>query len=115
MQSSQGLDPAELTPFIPEGILSDYQNVSLKNGWTGALGVFISVSVGIYAGLMCRSMQDSWIYASLFSFEALISAGITMFVKSYGIRRATKLFVMYFMLTAISTPIAAWFSFRFLD
>lgn len=93
---------------------SQFENESpFKKYWNRAFGLFISVTVGIYAGLMCRTMQEAWIYAALFCGESLICACIAGIIKTYSFKRSITAFAVYYIISAIATPITTWLSYQF--
>ncbi|EAY11356.1 hypothetical protein TVAG_379380 [Trichomonas vaginalis G3] len=85
----------------------------LKKLWNRLFGLFICVCVGIYAGLMCRTMQESWIYAALFCGESLVCACVAGIIKTYSFKKSITAFAIYYLISAIVTPITTWLSFAF--
>jgi uncharacterized membrane protein len=81
--------------------------------WHRFFGLFISVTVGVYAGLVSRTMQESWIYSAIFCSEALLCAFLAVFLKTYTFKKAITGFSCYFLLSALLAPSTSWFKDRF--
>ena len=104
----------ETVETVPYGDLAEEEDDNpCKKIWNRFFGLFISVTVGIYAGLMCRTMQESWIYAALFLGEALICACVAGIIKTYSFKRSITNFAIYYVISAIATPISTWLAFQF--
>ena len=95
------------------GMTEDEEDHPFKKVWNRLFGLFIAITVGIYAGLMCRTMQEAWIYSALFCGEALVCACVAGIVKTYSFKRSITSFAIYYALSAITTPISTWLGFQF--
>lgn len=113
-QGQVGMDVTETTAFLPKGDQQqdEYQPSKAKKIWNRFFGIFVSVTIGVYAGLICRTMQEAWIYAALFCGEALVCACIAGIIKTYSFRKSITAFAVYFLISAVFTPIATWAEFR---
>ena len=104
----------ETVETVPYGDMApDEEDHPCKKIWNRMFGLFIAITVGIYAGLMCRTMQESWIYAALFCGEALVCACVAGIIKTYSFKRSITSFAIYYVLSAITTPISTWLGFQF--
>ena len=72
------------------------------------LGIFISITIGFFAGLSCKAIQESFIYSGLFFGECLICLCVSGLIKTLSLKNIILSFSFYFISAAISTPIAAW-------
>lgn len=106
----------ENTPFLDSSHTpqTEVEPLTAKKIGNRFLGVFIAITVGVYSGLISRTMQEAWIYASLFCGEALICACIAGIVKQYNFKKSLTHFALYFIISAISAPISCYLGFRFL-
>jgi hypothetical protein len=99
----------ESAPFLEGKALNDEPPASpLLKLWNRFLGLFIAVSVGIYAGVVSRTAQEAWLYATIFCSEALICAAIAVFLKTYTFKKALTGFSAYFLISAFLAPSARW-------
>ena len=104
------VDPVETVPY--SDLETEEEEKPLQKLWNRMFGLFIAVTVGIYAGLMCRTMQESWIYAALFCCESLICACVAGIVKTYSFKRSITSFAIYYVISAVATPISTWLGFQ---
>ena len=102
--------PHESTPFLNP--THDENSIS-KSLWLYCFNLIIAITVGIYAGLTSRSMQESWIYSTIFCAEALICSIVSLFIKSYSLKKALTSFTFYFIVTAMISPLCCWLCFKF--
>jgi hypothetical protein len=107
-------DNMESTPFLDSATSSDDSKPSVaKKLWNRFFGAFVSVTIGIYAGLLCRTMQESWKFAAIFSGESFICAALAVLIKAHALRKSITSFAIYFLASAVCSPIACWFRFKF--
>ncbi|KAK8886456.1 hypothetical protein M9Y10_041919 [Tritrichomonas musculus] len=106
----------ETTPFLDSVNPSQPENEPLTAKKIGNkfFGVFVSITVGVYSGLISRTMQEAWIYASLFCGEALICACVAGIVVPFSYKKSITSFALYFLISAICTPISSYLGYRFL-
>lgn len=109
-------EAAETTPFLDSSPSpqTEIEPLTAKKIGNRFFGVFVSITVGVYSGLISRTMQEAWIYASLFCGEALICACISGIVKTYSFKKSLTSFALYFIVSAISAPISCYLGYRFL-
>jgi hypothetical protein len=69
--------------------------------------------VGIYAGLVSRTMQEAWIYATIFCSEALVCGCLAAVLKTYTFKKAITGFSCYFLISAFIAPASCWFKDHF--
>ena len=105
-------EPVETATFGGDGQQEDEPSTA-KKIWNRFFGVFVSITIGVYAGLMCRTMQEAWIYSALFCGEALVCACVAGIIKTYSFKRSITTFAIYFVISAISTPVSCWLGFQF--
>lgn len=104
-------DALENTPFLGDSVSEDKSFLKLLG--QQSLNLLISITVGLYAGFSCRSMQEAWIYATIFCAEGLICSISATFIKTYSIRKALTSFCFYFVLSGIISPSCCWLCFKF--
>jgi hypothetical protein len=107
-------DELERTPFLDPAQSAAAQPPEVpvstaKRVWNRLFGLFVSVTIGCYAGFVCPTMQDAWIYTALFIGEALVCACVAGIIKTATFKRSITGFVIYFIISAVVTPIACWF------
>lgn len=109
-------ESTENTPFLdssptkqPEIELSTTKKIGNR-----LFGVFVAITVGVYSGLISRTMQESWIYATLFCGEALICACIAGIVNSFSFKKSLTSFALYFIISAVAAPISCYLGHTFL-
>jgi hypothetical protein len=68
----------------------------------------VAVAVGIYAGIISRTMHEAWIYSTIFCSEALICAAVAVFLKTYTLKKSIAGFSLYFLTSAALAPLAWW-------
>lgn len=109
-------EATENTPFLDSlsPVQIENEPLTAKKIGNRFFGIFVSITVGVYSGLVSRTMQEAWIYASLFCGEALICACISGIVKSYSFKKSITSFALYFLTSSISTPISCYLGYRFL-
>jgi hypothetical protein len=101
----------ETIPFLDmaQGNSTEEQQPTLaKKIWNRVFGVFVSITIGVYIGFSCVTMQDAWIHAASFCGEALICACVAGIVKTPSFKRSIFGIALYFTISAVSTPIACW-------
>lgn len=106
-------EPVESMPFGGELPDEEEEKSPLLRIWNRFFGLFIAVTVGIYAGLMCRTMQEAWIYSALFLGEALICACVAGIIRSYSLKRSITSLAIYYVISAVASPISCWLGFQF--
>ena len=104
-------------PFVDYNVTSSssIDGASNKKMPNLFLGFLISVVIGIYAGLLSRVMQESWIYSMLFCFEALASGCIAAIIKNITLRRTICSFAFYFISSATITPLTCFLHLKFYE
>ena len=107
----------ETLPFLHDNETSvedsKYEISPAKKIFNICFNVFLSISIGAYAGLSCRSMQEAWIYAAMFIGEAMVCACIAGIIKTYSFRKSLSSFTVFFVISAIVSPASCWLSFQF--
>jgi hypothetical protein len=106
-------DPLERTPFLSEPSTLSSDTHTTKTLWSKIYGVLVSVVLGIYAGLACETVQESWMYAVMFIGEALICACIAGIIQSPSLRRSVTGFAIYFVVSAVFTPLSCWMGLQY--
>ena len=107
-------DEDEKQPFLESTTpVKDGEPFTAKRIWKKFFEIFVSIALGVYAGFICRTMQEAWLYAALFSGEALVCACVSGLVKSYSFKKSISAFSLYFVISAITTPIASWLQLMF--
>ena len=71
-------------------------------------GVIIAISIGIFAGMSCKSTTESLLYSALFLGECFICVCISGIVKTLSFKNSIIAFAVYFGICAIITPLASW-------
>lgn len=109
-------EATEATPFLDSlnPIQLESEPSTSKKIGNRFFGVFVSIIIGIYAGFISRTMQEAWVYAALFCGEALICSCLSGIIKSYSFKKTITSFALYFLVSAISTPIFCFLSYRLL-
>jgi hypothetical protein len=107
-------DQYERTPFLDLAASTTTQPPEIpvspaKKIWNRVFGIFVSITIGCYAGLICPTMQEAWLYTALFIGEALVCACVSGIIKTPSFKRSITGFVIYFLISALFTPIACWF------
>lgn len=102
----------ENKPFIDTNSNSQEESFLKKIGQR-FFGIFIAFSIGIYAGIICRTIHEAWIYAALFCGEALLCILISGAIKTYSIKKIISTFSLYFTISALTTPVTCWINFKF--
>jgi hypothetical protein len=108
-------DPVETTPFLadqPSGSDNPPPS-SFRKIWNRAFSVFVAITLGVYAGLVCDTVQEAWIYSALFFGEALVCACIAGVIQTPSFRKSITAFAVYFIISAVSTPIACWIGLQY--
>jgi hypothetical protein len=106
MQSSEIAD--ETLPFLDSKTPEEPQSSAIVKLWHRFFGLFVAIAVGLYAGIVSRTMQESWIYATIFCSEALICAAAAVFLKTYTLKKAITGFSAYFLISAFLAPCSFW-------
>jgi hypothetical protein len=107
-------DYLETTPFLESEQNAEESKPSVARKFLNRFfGAFVSVTIGVYAGLISRTMQEAWIYAALFSAECLVCACIAAVIKTHSFRKSIASFAVYFLVSALFAPVSCWFWFRF--
>ena len=102
----------ERVPFVGESD-DDSDRPWLRVHWQKTLfGLFVSIAVGFYAGFICRSLQESWIYSALFCGEALICACLAGIIQTYSLRKSVTSLSVYFVASAATAPFATWLRYK---
>lgn len=109
-------EPTETTPFLESVSPPQTENEPLTAKKIGNkfFGIFVSITVGVYSGLISRTMQEAWIYSFLFFGEAIICACIAGIVKTYSFKKSLNSFALYFLISATFSPISCYLAYRFL-
>lgn len=109
-------NPSENTPFLENvNPVQESEILSSKKLGNRFFGIFVSISIGIYSGLISRTAQESWIYATLFSFEAIICAVVASFkFKNFALKKSITSFSVYFAISAFISPVSHFIGYRFL-
>jgi galactitol-specific phosphotransferase system IIC component len=97
----------ERIPFLRQTEINsndELQHFSFQGIWN-RVGFLISVVVGVYAGMNCQTMRESWLYGASFCGEALICAGISRLVRAPTFKRSIFTIGVWFMVSGIVTPI----------
>lgn len=102
----------ETTPFAPKGEQVSEES-TFSRIWNRFFGLFVSTVIGVYAGLISRTMQEAWIYAALYCGEALVCACVAGIIKSYSFKKTVTNFALYFVISAVATPISCWLGIHF--
>ena len=104
----------ERVPFLGDTGSVTANDQSIFQGQRGKklFGLFISLAVGCYAGIICRTMQETWIYSALFCGEALICAFLGGVVRPYTLSASVTSLASYFLISAVTTPIATLIGLR---
>jgi hypothetical protein len=106
MDRNENVD--ETLPFLESKNVDEPQQSTIMKLWHRFFGLFVAVAVGIYAGIVSRTLQESWIYSTIFCTEALICAAIAVFLKTYTLKKAITGFSAYFLISAFLAPCASW-------
>lgn len=86
---------------------------AVKKAHDRFLGLFVAIVIGIYAGLICRALQESFVYAALFVCEALVCVCVGAVIKNVNMRRIVCAFAAFFVSSAAVTPIACFIHMKF--
>lgn len=100
----------ENQPFLDTG--SSDESI-FKKIWQRFFGIFVSFAIGVYAGVICRTLHEAWIYAALFCGEALLCIIVSGIIKTYSIKKIISTFSIYFTISALTTPVTCWIYFKF--
>jgi energy-converting hydrogenase Eha subunit A len=98
----------EALPFLDSKAADEPQPSTIMKLWHRFFGLFVAVAVGIYAGIVSRTLQESWIYSTIFCTEALACAAISVFLKTYTLKKAITGFTAYFLISAFLAPCSSW-------
>jgi hypothetical protein len=71
------------------------------------------VKVGVHAGLVLLTMQESWIHSAVFCLGALLCAFLAVFLKTYTFKKMATRFSLYFLLSALLAPSTLWLKVHF--
>ena len=71
-------------------------------------GVLVAMSIGIFAGMSCKSINESLLYSALFLGESFICICISGIVKTLSLKNSIISFAIYFGACAIVTPLTSW-------
>jgi hypothetical protein len=99
--------PGETTPFLdlPSTARDSHTSHTTKL-LSQFFGILVAVSVGVYAGICCRSAEESWMYSTLFCVEGLATSCFALILKTHAHRKTVVAFATYFVISAILTPCA---------
>ena len=71
-------------------------------------GILVSISIGIFAGMSCKSINESLLYSALFLGECFICICISGIVKTLSLKNSIISFAFYFGVCAIVVPLISW-------
>ena len=71
-------------------------------------GAIIAFSIGIFAGMSCKSIGESLLYSALFLGESFICVCISGIVKALNFKNSIIAFSIYFGICAVVTPLASY-------
>jgi hypothetical protein len=103
----------ENAPFLDSKQAEELQPSTVMKLWDRFFGFFISVTVGIYAGLVLRTFQEVWIYATIFCSESLVCGCLAAVLKTYTFKKAITGFLCDFLISALITSASCCFKDHF--
>ena len=71
-------------------------------------GIIVAISIGVFAGMSCKSIGESLLYSALFIGECFICVCISGIVKAISLKNSIVAFAVYFGICAVITPLASW-------
>jgi hypothetical protein len=86
----------------------DSNDVAPKKIVNKVFGILISISIGIFAGMSCKSINESLLYSALFLGECFICICISGIVKTLSLKSSIISFAIYFFICSIVVPLASW-------
>jgi hypothetical protein len=72
------------------------------------LAPLVAILVGVYAGAICATLREAWLYAAAFCGEGLACALAAAFVRAATLKRSLQAIGAWFAVTGVATPLACW-------
>ncbi|EAY05658.1 hypothetical protein TVAG_216340 [Trichomonas vaginalis G3] len=87
---------------------TDEDDEAPKKVWNKVFGIFVAISIGVFAGMSCKTIGESFLYSALFLGECFICVCISGIVKTLSFKSSVISFAIYFGICGIVTPISSW-------
>lgn len=87
---------------------TDTEDESPKKIWNNVFGVIAAISIGVFAGMSCKTIGESFLYSALFLGECFICVCISGIVKTLSFKNSIISFAVYFGICGLITPLASW-------
>jgi hypothetical protein len=101
-------DADESAPFLSAGGSEETQPPQVFSAIVRTLSVLLAVCIGVYAGLRSATVQESWIYSTVFCAESLICATFSGLISLQPHRRSVQIFALNFLVSAALAPLSHW-------